>query len=324
MIILKNKKKIDEMINNASNIFIVGHRYLDLDAIASNIGMYEYVKTFGKKPIIIVNDKYKEAGVKKVIDKVSDCYHIEKSSKIKHRINEDSLLIITDTNKEVLLQDSSLPSLFGKNIIIIDHHEYNETSIQSGLILVDDKISSASEMVTYLLDSIDKVIEKKIATILLSGIVLDTNNFALKTTADTYKAAYLLAKQGAKSSEVQALLKQDIKAYIERHKMITDVRICDNIAIACAKASLFYRREDLAKVSDLLLQFDGIEASFAVGKLDSRKVGISGRSVGRLNIGDVLEYLGGGGNAYEAAAQVEHKKIKEVEEDIKEALKNFK
>ena len=57
MIILKNKKKMDEMINNASNIFIVGHRYLDLDAIASNIGMYEYVKTFGKKPIIIVHDK---------------------------------------------------------------------------------------------------------------------------------------------------------------------------------------------------------------------------------------------------------------------------
>jgi c-di-AMP phosphodiesterase-like protein len=324
MIIIKNKKKIDEMINKASNIFIVGHRYLDLDAIASNIGMYEYVKSFGKKPIIIINDKYKEAGVKRVIEKISDCYHIEKGSKVKYRINENSLLIITDTNKEMLLQDSSLPGLFGDNIIIIDHHEYNETSIQKGLIVVDDKLSSASEMITYLLESIDRDIDKKIATVLLSGIVLDTNNFALKTTADTYKAAYLLAKRGADSKIVQEILKQDIKAYIERHKMITEVKIYDKIAIACAKASLIYRREDLAKVSDLLLQFNGIEASFAVGKLDTKKVGVSGRSTGNINIGDVLEYLGGGGNAYEAAAQVEHKKIKEVEEDIKEALKNFK
>lgn len=324
MIILKNKKKIDKMIMEASNVFIVGHRYLDLDAIASNIGMYEYVKTFGKKPTIIVNDKYKEAGVKRVIDKVNDRYVITKSSKIRHRINENSLLIITDTNKESLLQDSALPELFKDNIIIIDHHEYNETSISKGLIVVDDKLSSASEMVTYLLHDIGKKLDKTIATILLSGMVLDTNNFALKTTKDTYMAAYILSEMGADPNLVQELLKQNIKDYIERTKIITDVKVIDNIAIAGAKASLIYRREDLAKISDLLLQFNGIEVSFAIGKLDSKKVGVSGRSIGKLNVGDVLEYLGGGGNAYEAACQVEKKKIKEVEEEIREVLKNFK
>ena len=324
MLIIKNKKKIDKMISEASNIFIVGHRYLDLDAIASNIGMYEYVKTFGKKPTIIINDKYKEAGVKKVIDKVGDKYHFSKSSKIKHLINDKSLLIITDTSKESLLQDSALPGLFKDNIIIIDHHEHNETSIRKGLIIVDDKLSSASEMVTYLLHDIDKKLDKTIATILLSGIVLDTNNFAIKTTKETYMAAYILSDMGADPNRVQELLKQDIKNYIERTKIITDVKVIDNVAIAGAKASLIYRREDLAKISDLLLQFNGIEVSFAIGKLDSKRIGVSGRSVGKLNVGDVLEYLGGGGNAYEAACQVENKKIKEVEEEIREILKNFK
>ena len=37
MKIIKNKKKIDEMISKASNIFIVGHKYLDLDAIGRYI-----------------------------------------------------------------------------------------------------------------------------------------------------------------------------------------------------------------------------------------------------------------------------------------------
>ena len=323
MKIIKNKKKIDNMIEKSSNVFIVGHRYLDLDAIGSNLGMYEYVKSFGKKPVIIINDKYKEAGVKRIIDKLDNCFRYEKSSKIKHRINPDSLLIITDTNKESLLQDSELPNLF-KNIIIIDHHEYNETSINKGLIVVDDKLSSASEMVTYLLETVNKKYDSNIANSLLAGIVLDTNNFALKTTSDTYMAASILASKGASSSTVQELLKQNIKEYIERTKMITDVRIYGNIAIACAKASLIYRREDLAKVSDLLLQFNGIELSFAIGKLDSKKVGISGRSVGNINVGDVLEYLGGGGNGYEAAAQVESLKIREVEDKLKEILKNFK
>ena len=322
MKVLKNKKKIDEMIMNASNIFIVGHRYLDLDAIASNIGMYEYVKSFNKKPIIIINDKTKEAGVKRVLDKLGNNYHIEKSSKVKYRVNNDSLLIVTDTNKKPLLQDPTLKDIF-KNIIIIDHHEHNETSISDALVVVDDKISSASEMVTYLLDGSNIKINKDVATVLLSGIILDTNNFALKTTEETFMAACILTKNGAKPIDAQKLLKQNIKEYIERTKVLTNIKIVNNIAISAAKASITYRREDLAKVADLLLQFNGIEASFAIGKIDQRKVGVSGRSQGKLNCGDVLEYLGGGGNAYEAACQVEGKKIKEVEESIKEILKKF-
>ena len=178
-------------------------------------------------------------------------------------------------------------------------------------------------MVTYLLDNANIKINKDVATVLLSGIVLDTNNFALKTTEDTYKVAYILAKNGAKPTDVQKLLKQNIKEYIERIKVITNVKIINNIAIAGAKASLTYRREELAKMADLLLQFNGIEASFVIGKLDHIKIGVSARSQGKLNAGDVLEYLGGGGNAYEAACQVEGKRIKEVEESIKEILKKF-
>ena len=193
MKIIENKKKIDKMIRNASNIFVVGHRHLDLDAIASNIGMVEYIKSFNKKPIIIINDKTKEAGVKRVLDKLGNNYHIEKSSKVKYRVNNDSLLIVTDTNKKPLLQDPTLKDIF-KNIIIIDHHEHNETSISDALVVVDDKISSASEMVTYLLDGSNIKINKDVATVLLSGIILDTNNFALKTTEEQHHQSLLEAR----------------------------------------------------------------------------------------------------------------------------------
>ena len=323
MKVLENKKRIDKMITKASNIFVVGHRHLDLDAIASNIGIVEYIKTFNKKPIIIVNDKRKEAGVKKILDKVEGRYHIEKSSKIKYRINDESLLIITDTNKEMLLQDPSLVSLF-KNIIIIDHHEYNETSISKALVVVDDKVSSASEMVTYLLNEKNIKISPDIATILLSGIVLDTNNFAIKTSKETFYAAYLLSCLGANENKVQSLLKQDIKDYIERSKVLLNVKIVDNVAITVAKASIIYRREDLARVADILLQFHNIEASIVIGKIENNKIGISGRSIGKLNIGDVLEFTGGGGNAFEAASQISGSKLREVEDNILEILKKFK
>jgi c-di-AMP phosphodiesterase-like protein len=323
MKVLENKKRIDKMIMKASNIFVVGHRHFDLDAIASNIGIVEYVKSFNKKPIIIINDKRKEAGVNKILDKVEGHYHFEKSSKIKYRINDESLLIITDTNKEMLLQDPSIVSLF-KNIIIIDHHEYNETSISKALVVVDDKVSSASEMVTYLLNEKNIKISSDIATVLLSGIVLDTNNFAIKTSKETFYAAYLLSSLGADENKVQSLLKQDIKDYIERSKILLNVKIVDNVAITVAKASIIYRREDLARVADILLQFHNIEASIVIGKIENNKIGISGRSIGKLNIGDVLEFTGGGGNAYEAASQISGSKLREVEDNILEILKKFK
>ncbi len=323
MKILEKSKKIDKYILESSNVFIVGHRYLDMDAIASNIGIAEYVKHLGKKPTIIVNDKRREAGVARVFEKLEKCYHIEKSSKAKLKINDASLLIISDTNKEQLLQDSTLANLF-KKILIIDHHEYNETSILNAFAVVDDTSSSASEMVTYLLNSKEIKINKTVATVLLAGIVLDTNNFSLKTSTDTFKAAYLLSEQGADSGEVQRILKQNLKEFIERSKVITNVKLYNNIAISTAKSSIIYRREDLAKIGDILLQFNGIEIALVVGKLDPKTVGVSGRSEGRINVGDVLEYLGGGGNAYQAAAQVQGKKIREVEEELREILKKFK
>ena len=134
----------------------------------------------------------------------------------------------------------------------------------------------------------------------------------------------MLSNQGADENKVQALLKQDIKDYIERSKILLNVKIKDNVAVTVAKASIIYRREDLARVADILLQFNNIEASIVIGKIENNKVGVSGRSIGKLNIGDVLEFLGGGGNAYEAAAQVSGSKLREVEENVIEILYKFK
>ena len=322
MELLENKGKLDECIDTATGIYIMGHRYLDLDALGASIGIYEYIKSKGKKPVIVINDRKFEKGVKKVLDSLNNSFTIKRSSRIKNKITNKSLLVIVDTNKEYLLQDPTILNLFD-NIVVIDHHDTNEQTIKNGLIIIDRNASSTCEMITDLIDYEKLDITKEVATIILSGIVLDTNNYVIKTTTDTFRTSYILSKQGADAQHVQYLLKQDLKKYLARQKVLTNIKQIKKVALTSGKSNVIYRREDLAKIADTLLLFDKIEASFIVGKLDDKSIGISARSLGRINVGKLLEKFNGGGDEFEAGASIKNTTIKIVEEELKEIIKSL-
>lgn len=322
MELLENKEKLDKYINNSFNIYIMGHRYLDLDALGASIGVYEYVKSKGKKATIVINDRRLENGVKKALDNLKDNFVIKRSNRIKTKINNKSLLIVVDANKDYLLQDPSMLDLFEK-VIVIDHHDTNEQTINDGLLIIDKNASSTCEMITDLIDYEKIEISKEVATIILSGIVLDTNNYVIKTTTDTFRTSYILSKLGADPQYVQYLLKQDLKKYLARQKVVTNIKQIKRIALTNGKSNVLYRREDLAKIADTLLLFDKIEASFVVGKLDDNSIGISARSLGRINVGKVLETFNGGGDEFEAGASIKNVTIKKVEGELREILKTL-
>lgn len=178
-------------------------------------------------------------------------------------------------------------------------------------------------MITELIEFYDVEIEPYYATVLLSGIVLDTNNFTLKTNSETYYAAYFLTCLGASAKKVQYLLKQDINEYTERQKLMADIEtINGKIAFTKATPYTIYRREDLAKVADTLLFFNNIEASFVVGKIGKNTVGISARSLGNYDISTILTNLGGGGDTYNGAAKFENTTISKVEQQLKQEISN--
>ena len=164
-------------------------------------------------------------------------------------------------------------------------------------------------------------IKEEIATAILSGIVLDTNNFSLKTTENTYYTAYVLTKLGASPKKAQSYLKQDINDYIIRQQAITNVKVLNNkYAITIGHNDIIYRREELAKIADTLLEFNGITASFVLGKTSSNTIGLSARSEGIIDVGNIAEDLGGGGNNYEAASQIESNDINKIKEQLLKAI----
>lgn len=312
-------KQIKKFIKKHKTIFIMGHKNLDLDAIGSALGMYSIVKKYHKQPFIVVDDEVLELGVKKVVDNQKNINFI-KSNQINSLKTDSNLLIIVDTNKANLLSNEKLVEEFDE-IIVLDHHQITEKTINKGLKVIEDEISSTCEIITNLIKECKVNIEKDIATAILAGIVLDTNNFSLKISENTYYAAYLLTKLGANPKQAQSYLKQDINDYIIRQQAITNINVLNNkFAITICHNDIVYRREDLAKIADTLLDFNGIEASFVIGRISKDTIGLSARSEGIIDVGNIAEDLGGGGNNYEAASQFENKDFTEIKEALLKAI----
>lgn len=322
--IIKERGKLNKSIRNSKNIFLMAHKNLDLDALGSQIGMYMILKRKKKKCFIVIDDINHEMGVEKVLRELEGCVNIIKSEEIEEYLypnNSKNLLIVLDTNKSDLVQSKDILNKIN-NKVVIDHHDIGKTTIKDAVLIIDNKISSTCEMIANLIEYYDVDIESYYATILLSGIVLDTNNYTLNTTAETYYTSYFLASMGASAKKVQYLLKQDIEEYTERQKLMSTIEtINGKIAFTKASANMHYRREDLAKVADTLLFFNNIEASFVIAKLSKDTIGISARSLGNYDIGKILVKLGGGGDSTSGAATFEKTTISKVEQELKKLLK---
>jgi len=324
MLIVEKKKKLRRELRKSSNIYIMAHKNLDLDAIGSSIGMYHILTKQKKNCYLIIDEKDQEPGVAKVLRELEGCLNIIETNKIENNLSKtdgNNLLLILDTAKTDLVQSKKALDYFERKIII-DHHEPGKTSIKDvTLEIIDDHASSTCEMVCQLIEAYKVEIEPYYCTVILSGIVLDTNNYTLKTTNDTFYAAYYLTTLGASVKKVQYLLKQDLKDYTERQKLLTGIKMVNNnIAVTKGSPYTIYRREDLAKMADTLLFFDNVEASFVIGKIGANTIGISGRSMGNMNILPILEKLGGGGEEYNGAAKFERIAISKAEEKLMQAI----
>lgn len=325
MRIIDKKKELNKAIRGSKNVFLMAHKDLDLDALGSCIGLSTILGQKKKNCYIIIDDKNHELGVEKVLRELEGCIKIIKSEEVDRYLYpklSKNLLIILDTNKTDLVQSKDILKKIEKKVII-DHHDTSKTTIKGALTIIDNEVSSTCEMIAELVEHYDVELEPYYATVLLSGIVLDTNNFTLKTTAETYYAAYYLSSLGASAKKVQYLLKQDIMDYTERQKLLADIQTINNrIAFTKATPYTIYRREDLAKVADTLLFFNNIEASFVIGKIGKDTVGISARSLGNYNISKILEKLGGGGDTYNGAARFEKTTISKVEQMLKKEIQD--
>ena len=296
---------IAKLMENSSRVFIMGHRFSDLDSVGSGVGMVCAALALGKEVKIVVNRAQTLAGglVELVTEGMGDLF-CEPNDALP-LIDRNTLLIICDTHREDVLESTELYRA-AQTVVIIDHHRKNVDFINNAIVFQHDPTaSSASEMVSELLQYMPSkpAIPACAADALLAGIMLDTKNFALKTGVRTFEAAAFLKSKGADTVRVRKLFMNKLEDLKRRNEMIDGCEKYRDCAVAAADFSSPNVRTITSQAADEMLNIDGVKASFTMFDAGG-SVNISARSLGDINVQLIMEQLGGGGHLTMAAAQL--------------------
>lgn len=323
-----NSNALKEAVEASTNVFISGHIGADADCLGAMIGVLRMALASEKDAYIVFEIEKADKSIVKMYEKLK-----EQSPEIGERfipledvdVKTNSLLIVCDTQSPSILM---FPQLFDtiKRVVVIDHHRRGEIAFEDTIFsYVEPYASSTVELVSEMFSFYNKDIkfEPIEATCMLAGLVIDTNNFTFRTSARTFEAASIIKSLGADMINVRTLIRSSIEIEQEIANAIATAEIFLNkYAIAVLEdKNLVNDRSFLAQISDKLMNLDSVEASFAIGRLNSEFVGVSARSFEKINVQLIMEEMGGGGHLSAAAVQLTNCTTEEVKEKLCEILK---
>ncbi|GAP03222.1 DHH family phosphoesterase [Fructobacillus pseudoficulneus] len=329
---------IAELMDQSDQIFVVGHKTPDMDAIGSAMGLWRFSQTRDKKAYVVVDESTVYSDIQALLatvrsDQSGDdagedlgvSFITEKEAL--DLATEKSLLILVDHAKEQLDGAPDLLHKLAARVVIIDHHRLTEDALPEKPILtyIEPYASSTSELVTELLqyqNQKNAPITPLEATAMLGGIQVDTKNFVLRTGSRTFDAASYLRANGADNELIQSFLKEKFSDFKARAELVHLAEIKNEAAISVGDDDTVYPGVITAQAADELLQIEGVKASFVITKRDDGRVGISARSNGDFNVQTVMEDLGGGGHLSNAATQMADVSTTEAYDQLVQAIES--
>ncbi|GBU11112.1 cyclic-di-AMP phosphodiesterase GdpP [Erysipelotrichaceae bacterium] len=324
---------LHRILGEYDNVYISGHQFADFDALGAMFGLYQIVKAQKKRIYFIVDEKKFSKDTFELFTKTwKDHSELDEMlSKIiapnRFRIEdtpEKSVVIIVDTAAKALLETKRL--LDFKDCIVIDHHRKGKDAVIGNVLeYIDPFSSSASEMVTELIQyqPIPIDITDEVATCLLAGIILDTNKFTRNVSSRTFEAASFLRKKGAIQEHVLQIMSTNIEDYIIQANYLELTKNTPESGKMLMIQGVKTRLE-IAKCADFLLSFPEVKYTIVMAYISETTIAISARSKGQVNVQKIMEVFGGGGHFNNAAAQIESEKIEEVAASIQRYIEDEK
>ncbi|MDO4811242.1 MAG: DHH family phosphoesterase [Eubacteriales bacterium] len=309
---------LGELIDDAKQVYVMGHKYADMDCLGAAAGICCIARKKGKRVQIVMDTE--NNAVHPVLRKLralpeyKDVFIGGGDAFI--RVQPGTLLVVVDTNRPGSVESEPLLETCNR-VAVIDHHRRGSSYIEKmALNYHEPYASSASELVTellqYLVEPGDLLHEE--AEALLAGLVLDTKNFTNRTGGRTFEAAAFLRRRGADTQEVQRIFQSDLQSMISRYDIIRQAELYhEDIAIVALEEEC--DRVIAAKAADELLTLKGVQASFVLYKKDNG-VYVSARSLGDVNVQVIVEALGGGGNSTTAGGQLSDTTVSESYEKL--------
>ncbi|CAM3075346.1 DHH family phosphoesterase [Paenibacillus sediminis] len=313
-----------DLMQESDRVIVMGHRMPDMDVLGASIGVVKAAQMYNVESHIVLDRP--NPSIQNMLDLIEKEEQIASSfvtpEQAFQMMTEHTLLVVVDTHKASMTMEPKLVHEASR-VVVVDHHRRGEEFINDAvLVYMEPYASSASELVTELLQYIHEKVKINAleATTLLAGITVDTKHFSLHTGSRTFEAASFLRRNGADPILVQRMLKEDLEEYIEKAEIIKRTKmIYGNIALAVVEPDHKVPQLTIAQVADTLLNMTDVYASFVISQRPDGLIGISARSLGKMNVQVVMERLGGGGHLTNAAAQL-NCTLAEAEQKLLEVL----
>ena len=298
-----------KLIKEADHVVIMGHRMSDLDAIGSAEGVLRICKICDVPAVIAVRRDATLAAslINALVAAGQEDDFIDPKGALPI-ISKRTLCIVVDTYQVNLVESKEILEKCGK-VAVIDHHRKGVGFIENpALVCHEPYSSSASELVTELLQYVGERDDKPNrveAEGLLAGIMLDTRDFTLHTGVRTFEAAAALRRYGAETERVRQLFDVTMVEYNAKADLVEAAQMYKNCAVSVSGEVPPEARVAIAQAANDLLTIQNVEASFVAVQVGTG-VNISARSLGAVNVQVIMESLGGGGHQTMAAAQLKH------------------
>ena len=319
---------ISDKIRSVDQVFVVGHKNLDMDALGSAVGMQLFASNITENSYAVYDQDHMSADIERAV------FYLKKEGVTKllsvkdaiEMVTKRSLLILVDHSKTALTLSKEFYDLFTQTIVI-DHHRRDQDFPDNAVITyIESGASSACELVTELIqfqNSKKNRLSHMQASVLMGGMMLDTKNFTTRVTSRTFDVASYLRTRGSDSVTIQEIAATDFDEYREVNELILEGhKLGSEVLIAEAKDSKCYDTVVISKAADALLAMSGIEASFVLAKNIQGFISISARSRSKINVQRIMEELGGGGHFNLAAAQIKDMTLSETGEKLTEIILN--
>lgn len=318
------------IMQESDQIFVMGHKMLDMDAFGASVGVACLARNIGKTAYILYDETQELNDVKRAKALLCESEQLSESlispELANQKITENSLLVMVDHSKPSLTLNEKVFQAFSK-VVIIDHHRRSDEFPQNPLLsYIESGASSASELVCELIQFQSRSelnLSRLESTILLAGIVVDTKNFTVRATSRTFDVASFLKTMGANANQVQDLLANSLENFLEINTLVQAAQfVRPDTVVSCGGDEKEYSSVTTAKAADTLLSMSGISASFVITTRTDGSIGISARSKGSINVQIIMEEMGGGGHFNNAAVQRNDKTIEGIKHELEEIIEN--
>lgn len=334
---LKNlRSNLEYNVLNTNSTFIVAHNNIDLDGLGSAVGLSLIPTYFGKQAYIVIdeNDFSMDSLVQRVIEEKCENFNFITKDECMNLITENDLLILTDVNNVNRTCFADMQDSFAE-IMVIDHHELTTDSILGDNTYVFPGASSASEITTMLLKLFQIKYDEKVATTLLSGINLDTNNYTKNRGAATLRIVALLMDKGGDDAYITSLFMGDYSDNIKKYEVASrentefrtftkertvaiedseDTSFSTTFSIAIASDPNIRGKVVLAQAANYLLDF--ADVSITLANISENTISVHGRSKGEINIGELFKKVDGGGSIKSGATEIKDCSLEEAKTKI--------